>query len=68
MPETDLGKIAVSAYASYLGISAQDFIKGLPSPQSPEDVANAVVEFASNPKSREGNAFLISGKGFEALP
>ncbi|GHO69278.1 short-chain dehydrogenase [Ktedonobacter sp. SOSP1-52] len=68
MPETDLGKAAVSAYASSLGISAQDFVKGMPSPQSPERVANAVVEIASNPGNREGNVFLISGKGIEALP
>ena len=68
MPETDLGKAAVEAYASYLGISQEDFIKGLASRQTPEDVANAVVDFASTSWNREGNAFLISGKGFEALP
>ena len=67
MPDTDLGKAAVEAYASYLGISARDFVKGMPSPQSTEDVANAVVEFASNPGNREGNVFLISGKGIEVL-
>jgi len=67
MPDTDLGKTAVGAYASYLGISARDFVKGMPSPQTTEDVANAVVEFASNPANREGNVFLISGKGIEAL-
>jgi NAD(P)-dependent dehydrogenase (short-subunit alcohol dehydrogenase family) len=68
MPDTDLGKAAVEAYASYLGMSARDFVKGMPSPQTMEDVANAVVEFASNPGNSEGNAFLISGKGTEALP
>jgi NAD(P)-dependent dehydrogenase (short-subunit alcohol dehydrogenase family) len=68
MPETDLGKTAVSAYASYLGISAQDFIDGMPSRQSPEDVANTVVELASHPEGREGKAVLISQKGIETLP
>jgi len=68
MPDTDLGKAAVEAYAAYLGISARDFVKGMPSPQSTEDVANAVVEFASNPGNRKGNVFLISGKGIEVLP
>jgi NAD(P)-dependent dehydrogenase (short-subunit alcohol dehydrogenase family) len=68
MPGTDLGKAAVEAYASYLGIDAKEFIKGMPSPQTPEDVANAVVEFASNPTSRDGNVFLVSGKGIETLP
>lgn len=68
MLETDLGRTAVEAYASSVGLSATDFIKRRGSSQTPEDVANAVVEFASNPRSREGNVFLISGKGIEALP
>jgi NAD(P)-dependent dehydrogenase (short-subunit alcohol dehydrogenase family) len=68
MPETDLGRTAVEAYASSVGLSATDFLKRRGSSQTPEDVANAVVEFASNPRSREGNVFLISKKGIEALP
>lgn len=67
MPGTDLGKAAVSGYASYRGISVEDFVKGLGSSPTPEDVANAVVELASYPGSKEGNAFLISGKGLEML-
>ena len=68
MPGTDLGKAAVEGYASYLGMDVKDFIKGLGSSQTPEDVANAVVELASNPTGREGNVFLVSGKGIETLP
>jgi NAD(P)-dependent dehydrogenase (short-subunit alcohol dehydrogenase family) len=68
MPETELGKTAVEAYASSLGLSATDFIKRRGLSQTPEQVANAVVEFASHPRSREGNVFLVSAKGIEALP
>jgi NAD(P)-dependent dehydrogenase (short-subunit alcohol dehydrogenase family) len=68
MPETDLGKAGVEAYASSVGLSVTDFLKRRGPSQTPEDVANAVVEFASNPRSREGNVFLVSGKGIEALP
>jgi len=68
MPETELGKTAVEAYASSLGLSATDFIKRRGLSQTPEQVANAVVEFASHPSSREGNVFLVSAKGIEALP
>jgi NAD(P)-dependent dehydrogenase (short-subunit alcohol dehydrogenase family) len=68
MPNTDLGKAAVEAYAEYLDIPAKDFIKRMESPQTTEDVANAVVEFARNPNIREGNVFLVSDKGIEALP
>jgi NAD(P)-dependent dehydrogenase (short-subunit alcohol dehydrogenase family) len=67
MPETDLGKAAVEAYASSLGISPRDFLKGLGAKLTTEEVANAVVEFASHPEEREGTAFLISGKGVETL-
>jgi hypothetical protein len=67
MPGTDRGKFAVEAYASYRGISVENFIKGMGSPQTPEDVANAVIELASNPRSGEGNVFVVSGKGLEML-
>ncbi len=67
MPGTDRGKAAVEAYASYRGISVENFIKGMGSPQTPEDVANAVIELASNPRSGEGNVFVVSGKGLEML-
>ncbi len=67
MPETELGKTAVEAYASSLGLSATDFIKRRGLSQTPEQVSNAVVEFASHPSSREGNVFLVSAKGIEAI-
>lgn len=68
MPNTDLGKAAVEAYAAYLDISTENFIKSMGSRQTTEDVANAVVEFASTPTSREGTVFMVSGQGIEALP
>jgi hypothetical protein len=48
-------------------MDTKDFIKGMESPQTTEDVASAVVELASNPTSRAGNVFLVSGKGFETF-
>jgi NAD(P)-dependent dehydrogenase (short-subunit alcohol dehydrogenase family) len=67
MPNTDLGKAAVEAYAAYLGMDAKDYIKGMGTSQTTEDVANVVVELASNPTSRAGNVFLVSAKGIETL-
>jgi len=67
MPNTDLGTTAVEAYAAYLGMDAKDYIKGMGTSQTTEDVANAVVELASNPTSRAGNVFLVSVKGIETL-
>ena len=63
MPETDLGKVAVEAYASSLGLAPADFIKTMGARPTPEDVAKAVVACASDPHERAGKAFLVSGAG-----
>jgi NAD(P)-dependent dehydrogenase (short-subunit alcohol dehydrogenase family) len=63
MPETDLGQSAVECYARYLGISPTDFIEGMVSRQTPEDVANAAVELASNGAAYRGSVFTICGEG-----
>ncbi len=68
MPETELGKAAVSAYASSLGLSPADFIKNMGAKVTAEDVASAVVECASDPQERAGKAFLVSEAGVKLLP
>jgi len=66
MPQTELGRRAVDGYARYLRMSASDFIQGMSSPQSPEDVANAVAELTVNPGAHQGNLFTISGDGISS--
>jgi NAD(P)-dependent dehydrogenase (short-subunit alcohol dehydrogenase family) len=66
MPDTDLGKAAVEAYASSLGLSVADFIKR-GSALTTEEVAKAVVECAQHSGAQEGTVFLLSGKGIEAI-
>jgi NAD(P)-dependent dehydrogenase (short-subunit alcohol dehydrogenase family) len=68
MPDTDLGKHAAAGYSRYLGISAADYIQRMPSPPSSSDVARAVIELATNPDRSQGNVFIVSGKGLEAVP
>jgi NAD(P)-dependent dehydrogenase (short-subunit alcohol dehydrogenase family) len=68
MPETAGGQAAVEGYAKYLGISQADFMKSMDSPQTPRDVANAVVKLASESNAGQGNVFLVSGKGVVAMP
>jgi NAD(P)-dependent dehydrogenase (short-subunit alcohol dehydrogenase family) len=68
MPDTEFGQHAVAGYSRYLGVSPADFIKSLPSPPSSEDVATAVIELVTNPDRYSGNAFIVSGKGLEAVP
>jgi NAD(P)-dependent dehydrogenase (short-subunit alcohol dehydrogenase family) len=63
MPETDLGQSAVECYARYMDISPADFIEGMVSRQTPEDVANAAVELASNGAAYRGSVFTICGEG-----
>ena len=67
MPETDLGKAAVDGYSRYLGVSPSDFIKGMDSAQTPNDVAKAVITFATSDAVLDGNAFVVAGDGMKAV-
>jgi NAD(P)-dependent dehydrogenase (short-subunit alcohol dehydrogenase family) len=67
-PDTDIGKHAVAGYSRYLGISAGDFIGGMASPPTSADVAAAVIELATHPDRCTGGAYVVSGKGLEAVP
>jgi len=68
MPDTELGKHAIAGYSRYLGISEADFIRSMASPPTSLDAATAVFELATNPDLAKGKAFMVSGKGLEALP
>jgi NAD(P)-dependent dehydrogenase (short-subunit alcohol dehydrogenase family) len=68
MPDTELGKHAVAGYSRYLGISAADFVQSMASPPTSSDVATAVMELVTNPERPKANAFIVSGKGLEAVP
>jgi NAD(P)-dependent dehydrogenase (short-subunit alcohol dehydrogenase family) len=67
MPDTELGKHAVSGYARYLGMPAADFIRGMDSPPTSRDVATGVIELVTKPERSKGNVFIVSGKGLEAV-
>jgi NAD(P)-dependent dehydrogenase (short-subunit alcohol dehydrogenase family) len=67
-PDTELGHRAVAGYARYLGISQADFVHSMDAPPTSSEVASAVIELATNPERSKGNAFVVSGKGVEALP
>ena len=68
MPDTELGKYAVAGYARYLGISEADFIQSMASTPTASDVAAAVIELAADPDQSRGKAFVVTGKGLEAVP
>jgi NAD(P)-dependent dehydrogenase (short-subunit alcohol dehydrogenase family) len=68
MPDTDVGKAAVSGYSRYLGLSAAEFIQGMRARQTPQDVASAIVKFANRCNTQPGNTFMVSAKGVEPGP
>jgi NAD(P)-dependent dehydrogenase (short-subunit alcohol dehydrogenase family) len=63
MPNTDLGRLAVERYAKYLGIPAVDFVRSMKSPQTPQDVAEAVIQLAACGNDGQGNVFTVSYEG-----
>jgi NAD(P)-dependent dehydrogenase (short-subunit alcohol dehydrogenase family) len=67
-PDTDIGKHAVAGYSRYLGISPADFIKSMNTPPTSADIASAVVELVADAEPSKGKAFIVSGKGLEAVP
>jgi NAD(P)-dependent dehydrogenase (short-subunit alcohol dehydrogenase family) len=67
VPDTELGKHAIAAYSHYLGISADDFVRGMAAPPSACIVATAVIELVLNPDRSLGDVFIVSGKGLEAV-
>jgi len=68
MPDTDLGKLAVAQYAKYLGLPAADFVRGLKSPQTPQDVAEAILDLAARPGGHQGSVFTVSKEGIARVP
>jgi len=67
VPDTDLGKHAITGYSRYLGISADDFVRGMAAPPTACIVATAVIELVLNPDRSLGDVFIVSEKGLEAV-
>jgi len=63
MPDTELGRFAVESYSRYLGIFSAEFVDGMSSRQTPEDVANATALLATNFSDYPGSLFTVSGEG-----
>lgn len=68
MPDTDLGKVAVEAYSRYLGVPQADFLRSMKSPQTPHEVAEAVIELATSRDASQGSVFTVSKEGIGRVP
>lgn len=66
IPETDLGRHAVTGYAKYLGMPASDFLGGMESPPTASDVAAGVIQLASDPVNSKGKTFVVFGNRLQA--
>ena len=66
MPQTRLGAAAVAAYARSLNVSPEAFVAGFKEPPTPEDIARAVVDFASGRTTGTG-AYLAKANRVEAV-
>jgi len=66
MPETEVGQAAVNGYARYLGIPKEKFLENMGARQSPQDVAEAVLQAAVKPPAEAGVIFTISADGVAA--
>ena len=68
MPNTALGKLAVDNYAKYLGIPVANFVDSIKSPQTPHDVAEAVVALSRRQEGGQGSVFTVSSEGIAKVP
>ena len=66
MMDTEIGESAIAGYSNYLGVSAEDFVRSMASPPTASHAAEAIIELATSDKP-EGNVFVVSGKGLEAV-
>lgn len=64
-PATDLGAMAVRAYAERQGVSLDDFVAGLGNALTPEQVGKAVLELVANQHPEP--SYALSATGLSAI-
>jgi NAD(P)-dependent dehydrogenase (short-subunit alcohol dehydrogenase family) len=66
-PATDLGAMAVAAYAERQGVGLDDFVKGLGPALTPDLVGKAVLELVGAEHGDQGS-YVLSAAGLSAIP
>ena len=66
-PATDLGAMAVAAYARRDDITIEEYLERLGPASPPEDVGKATLELVVSPDTRSG-AYLLTPDGLSPLP
>jgi NAD(P)-dependent dehydrogenase (short-subunit alcohol dehydrogenase family) len=67
IPDTEIGRRAITGYSHYLRLSVADFIQSMDAPPASCNIATAVIELAIWPDRSLGDVFIVSGKGLEAV-
>jgi hypothetical protein len=62
-PLADLGRPAVTAYATRSGLSEEDYLRQLGEPVTPEAAGTAVVELVRADAASIAPAYLLSARG-----
>ena len=66
-PATDLGRLAVEAYARRAGISREEYVAQLGAPLTPDLAGAAVVQLLTDPTPTGHPAFLLTSAGLKPL-
>jgi NAD(P)-dependent dehydrogenase (short-subunit alcohol dehydrogenase family) len=67
-PMTDLGRLAVQAYAARSDQSEEEYVKRMGAPLTPETAGSAVVELVRAEVTSLDPAYLLTGGGLQKLP
>jgi NADP-dependent 3-hydroxy acid dehydrogenase YdfG len=65
-PATDLGAVAVAAYAARQGVDFATYLKGLGPALTPDQAGAAIVDLASGP-GRDQDAYLLTAAGLSPV-
>ncbi len=65
MPETDIGKAAVTGYAAYTGATEAAFLEMIGATQTPQQVADAILDLIED--AQPGGSFIVSPDSVEVL-
>jgi hypothetical protein len=66
-PATDLGRIAVAAYARRSGMTQDEYIAQLGAPLTPQLAGRAVLQLLTDPMLTTQGAFLLTSAGLKPL-
>lgn len=68
MTDTVLGRKAAEGYARYRNVTVEQFQSRFEHPQTPDDVANALITLVTETPQRTGEVFAVDAVGITEIP